>query len=84
MDTQRIVTEIDAEIARLHQVRALLIGGVGAKRRGRPPKSPVTLNGATAQTPARKTRTFTAAQRKAQSQRLKAYWRNKRKEAGKG
>lgn len=59
----------------------------GAKRRGRPPKNPVlgvsapiasASNGA-----GRKGPTFSAAQRRKQSERMKAYWAKRRKAAKK-
>jgi hypothetical protein len=55
--------------------RALEALGGTAKRRGRPPKSHL----ATVSAPAEKRRGWSAAQRKAQAARLKAYWAKKRK-----
>jgi hypothetical protein len=39
MNTQDIISAIDAEIARLQSARSLLIGTASGKRRGRPPAS---------------------------------------------
>jgi hypothetical protein len=88
MDTQAITAAIQAEINRLSQALLILTGGTAVKRIGRPPGSKnqpparVTGNAATApEKPARKKRIFTAAQRKLQSQKLKAYWAAKKKQA---
>ncbi|MGP0074518.1 MAG: hypothetical protein ACLPWF_21595 [Bryobacteraceae bacterium] len=55
------------------------------KRRGRPPLSAARPVGAAepAQPAKRKRRTFTAAQRKQQAERMKAYWAAKKKAAAK-
>jgi hypothetical protein len=37
MDTEALVAELDAEIRRLQQVRALLTGHTAPLKRGRPP-----------------------------------------------
>ncbi len=87
MDTQAIAAAIQAEIARLSQALSILTGGTPVKRRGRPRKdnSPpawVTSNGAAApvEAPAKKQRRkFTAAQRKQQAARMRAYWLAKKK-----
>lgn len=71
-----------AEREKLDRAIAAL-GGSGVKRRGRPPGSKnavVTANGASP-APARKKRVFTAAQRKQQAQRMKAFWAAKKKAA---
>jgi hypothetical protein len=84
MPTEYIVTLLIAERDRVNQAIEALQGRT--KRIGRPPgsKNAVTTNGATATKPAKKhTRTFTAAQRKAQSERLKAFWAKKRKQSAK-
>lgn len=87
MDTQAIAAAIQAEIARLSQALSILTGGATVKRRGRSPNSSmpdwVTSNGAAAATPtpalARKKRTFSLAQRKAQAEKMRQYWAAKRK-----
>jgi hypothetical protein len=83
MPTTEIVQLLITERDRLTRAIEVLQGPT--RRRGRPPKSPMAAspNGSDPASSKKHTRTFTAAQRKAQSQRLKAYWRNKRKEAGK-
>jgi hypothetical protein len=48
-----------------------------AKRRGRPPKNPLTA----AAPVAKKRKRQSAARRKAQAERMKAYWAAKRKKA---
>jgi hypothetical protein len=62
------------------------LGGTGTKRRGRPRKSPDGQVGtAVASAPARakKHHMRSPAARKAQAQRMKAYWAKRRKNAGK-
>jgi hypothetical protein len=73
MPTEHILAMLIAERDKL--TRALEALGGAAKRRGRPPKSPL----ATVSAPAEKRRGWSAAQRKAQAARLKAYWAKKRK-----
>jgi hypothetical protein len=75
MDT--IISMLVAERDRLTRAIEALQGPT--KRRGRPPK--VLANVTTMPKPARKKRTFTAAQRKAVSIRIKKYWAAKRKAA---
>jgi len=53
----------------------------GAKRRGRPPKSPLALVETAAAAPEKKRRGRTAAQRKAQAHKMKEYWAKRKKEA---
>lgn len=82
MTTDYILALLIAERDKLSRAIEVLQGTT--KRRGRPPKNPfaVMTNGATAPTPAKKhTRTFTAAQRKAQAARMKKYWAAKKKAA---
>jgi hypothetical protein len=87
VDTNQIISLLIAERDRLNAAISLLQGPM--KRRGRPPKSAsmpdwVTGNGATAPEPApRKKRKFTAAQRKQQAERMKAYWATKKKAVAK-
>jgi hypothetical protein len=84
MPTDHILTLLISERDRLNRAIEVLQDGTATKRRGRPPKNPFITNGATAPEPAKKgRRTFTAAQRKKQAQRMKAFWAKKRKEAGK-
>lgn len=82
MDTNQIVSLLVAERDRLNAAIALLTNGTGIKRRGRPPKHPAGVNG-TAPAPTKRTRTFTAAQRKQQAERMKQYWARKKKAAAK-
>lgn len=83
MPTHHIVMLLIAERDRLNA--AIEVLGGTTKRRGRPPGS---KNGVSAVpipgTPAKQgRRTFTAAQRKKQAQRMKEFWAKRRKEAGK-
>ncbi len=92
MDLTRIVTEIDAQIAKLQQARALLAGvetapaaaAVAAKaKRGRPKgsetKAPAKAVKAAA--PATK-RTLSAAGRKAIADAMKKRWAERKKAQG--
>jgi hypothetical protein len=81
MPISQIVALLIAERDRLNQAIEALQGPL--KRRGRPPKSPVAASqpefAATA--PAKKGRRFSAAQRKKQAERMKAYWAAKKKQS---
>ena len=89
MDTNQIVAEMKAEIARLSQAVAVLTGGTPTKRRGRPPKSSVPdwvtsgAKPAPVEAPARKKRNFSPAQRKAAAERMRQMWAKKKKAAKK-
>jgi hypothetical protein len=71
--TEHIVVLLIQERDKLNRAIELL---QGEKRRGRPPKNPMV---AIAAGNGNKKRTFTAAQRKRQAQRMKAYWAAKKK-----
>jgi len=78
MPSEHIISLLIAERDRLSRAIETLQGPV--KRRGRPPKN--SLAGVAATTPAKKgRRTFTAAQRKAQAAKMKAYWAKRKREA---
>jgi len=76
MDTQQIVAALIAERDKLDRAIEVLQGPT--KRRGRPPGSKNGVSAAPA-TPRKQGRIFTAAARKAQSKRMKAYWAAKKK-----
>jgi hypothetical protein len=82
MPTDHIIQLLIAERDRLNQVIELLTGST--KRPGRPRKDPLAnapdwvLPKAK---PERKKRKFTAAQRKAQAEEMRLYWKTKRKAA---
>lgn len=85
MDVTRIISEIDAEIARLQQARGALvaIGGSGtvaapAKRRGRPKGS---ANAAAA--PAKRARNLSPEGRKRIADAMKRRWAERRKSTAK-
>jgi hypothetical protein len=78
MPTEHILTLLIQERDRLNRAIEALQGPT--KRRGRPPKNTLS-RGAASATPARKKRTFTAAQRKQQAERMKKYWAGKKKAA---
>jgi hypothetical protein len=84
MPTDLIVALLIAERDKLNSAIAALQGAV--KRRGRPPKNaaPVLAAAAPAALPAPKRRRgMSPARRKAQGERMKAYWAKRRKEAAK-
>jgi len=83
MSTDHILSLLISERDRLNRAIEVLQGGAAVKRRGRPPKNTFVTNGASGSAPTKKrARTFTAAQRKKQAERMKAYWAaKKRKDA---
>jgi len=78
MPTEHIVALLVAERDRLNHAIEVLQGP--AKSRGRPPKNPLA---AAAPRPEKGRKRRTAAQRKAQAARMKAYWARRKKEAAK-
>jgi hypothetical protein len=80
MPTEHILALLIAERDKLNRAIEALQGPI--KRRGRPPKNPLiaALAPAPTATPATNRKSGrSAAARKAQSQRMKAYWAAKRK-----
>jgi hypothetical protein len=75
MPTEHIVTLLIQERDKLNRAIEVL---QGTKQRGRPPKSVVAMVVPT-ENGHKKTRTFSAAQRKKQAARMKAYWAAKKK-----
>ena len=83
MSTEHIVALLISERDKLN--RAIEALGTPVKRRGRPPKNPLA---AAVTTPSetltpKKGRRLSPAKRKAQSERMKAYWAKRRKQAAK-
>jgi len=76
MPTEHIVALLIQEREKLNRAIEAL---QGAKRRGRPPKSPLLVGGLPTENGHKKTRKFSAAQRKKQAARMKAYWAAKKK-----
>ena len=76
MQAEQIVGLLIAERDRLNRAIEALGGAVG-KRRGRPPKSAAASSAPPA--PKKRGRVFTAAQRKAQAERMKKLWADRRK-----
>lgn len=74
MEVKKIVAEIESQIARLREARALL-AGEGAKRRGRPPGSTKGKRGGK--------RHLSAEGRKRISEALKKRWAARRKAVAK-
>jgi hypothetical protein len=79
MPIDNIVALLIAERDKLNRAIEALQGPT--KRRGRPPKNAVAAVSAPvgSPAPARKKRKFSAAQRKEQAKRMKAYWAAKKK-----
>jgi hypothetical protein len=77
MPTEHILTLLIQERDKLNRAIEVL---QGTKQRGRPPQNSLAAV-APAENGARKTRTFSAAQRKKQAARMKAYWAAKKKSA---
>jgi hypothetical protein len=74
MPTEHILSLLIAERDKLNRAIEALQGPT--RRRGRPPKNPAI---AAAPAPKRKRRRQSVAQRKAQGERMRAYWAAKRK-----
>jgi hypothetical protein len=77
MQTDHIVALLIAERDRLNRAIEALQGPT--KHRGRPRKNALLAGAEVVPQKATKKRTFTAAQRKAQAKRMKAYWAAKKK-----
>jgi len=79
MPTEHIVALLIAERDKLSRAIEALQGSV--KRRGRPPKNPLAVATAAAApaAPKKRGRTFSAAQRKAAAERMRARWAAKKK-----
>ena len=78
MPTEHIIALLIAERDKLNHAIGVLQGPL--KRRGRPPKNPLLAALAPTTAPAKKGKGGrSAAARKAQSQRMKAYWAARRK-----
>jgi hypothetical protein len=80
MPTEHISALLIAERDKLNRAIEALQGPI--KRRGRPPKNPVAAAAPPPALPAKKRKGLSAAARKAQSQRVKAYWAARRKKEG--
>ena len=77
MQTEQIVALLVAERDRLNRAIETLQGP--ARRRGRPPGSGAKIAAIAAGRPKQKRKARSAAQRKAQSERMKAFWAARRK-----
>jgi hypothetical protein len=77
MPTEDIVAMLLAEREKIDRAIEAL---QGPRRRGRPPKNPLAaLNDPAASRPSKR-KGFSAAQRKAASARMKAYWAKRKKQ----
>jgi hypothetical protein len=77
MPTEQIIALFIAERDKLN--RAIEALGAPVKRRGRPPKNPLAAAVTAPVKGASKRSGLSPAKRKAQSERMKAYWAAKRK-----
>jgi hypothetical protein len=82
MPIDHIVALLIAERDRLNKAIEAL--QVPVKRRGRPPKNQSATVASETAAPTRKRRRQSVAQRKAQAERMKAYWAARRKKQAKG
>ncbi len=78
MPTEQIIGILIAERDKLSRAIEALQGPI--KRRGRPPKNPEVSIAAIATPVEQKRKGRTAAQRRAQSEKMKKYWAAKRKQ----
>jgi len=83
MSIEHILALLISERDKLN--RAIEALGTPVKRRGRPPKNPLAAAATTAavKTAPKKRSGMSAAKRKAQSERMKAYWAKRKKESAK-
>ena len=81
MPTEHILALLIAERDKLNRAIEALQGPT--KRRGRPPKNPFATATPTAAPAPAPRRGMSAAKRKAQSERMKAYWAQRKKNGGK-
>lgn len=79
MNTEQILALLISERDKLN--RAIEALGVPLKRRGRPPKNPLAAVLAAPVETASKRNGLSPAKRKAQSERMKAYWAKRKKQS---
>ncbi len=77
MEVKEILAELDQEIARLQQARALLAGGTVAKKRGPNKKSAAIVAAVAASSPAK--RNLTPEGRKRIAEAMKKRWAERKK-----
>lgn len=83
MSTEHILALLIQERDRLNRAIEALQGPT--KRRGRPPRNPLTVSeSTTVPKPARKKRAFSPAQRKAAAERMRQYWARRKSEVKPG
>ncbi|MGA2186090.1 MAG: hypothetical protein ABSH47_24000 [Bryobacteraceae bacterium] len=83
MNTEHIIALLISERDKLN--RAIEALGTTVKRRGRPPKNPLAAVVTTTSVKAapKKRGGLSSAKRKAQSERMKAYWAKRKKQSAK-
>jgi len=80
MDFQRLIHEIDSEISRLQQARALLIGEPAKRGPGRP--KAVAVHRAAASKPAKRKRRLSPEGRKRIADAMRKRWAERKKQQG--
>jgi hypothetical protein len=81
MDLDRLIQEIDSEISRLQQARALLIGEPATRRPGRPKAAAAHKSGATATgRPAKRKRRLSPEGRKRIADAMRKRWAERKKQ----
>jgi hypothetical protein len=85
VEVSRIIAEIDGQIAKLQQARALLAGGAGAPRvgRGRPKGSKNTATAKEASATGTRKRKLSPEGRKRIADAMKKRWAERRKQSAK-
>jgi hypothetical protein len=79
MSTEHILALLIAERDKLN--RAIEALGTPVKRRGRPPKNPLSAAVTAPVKTASKRKGLSPAKRRAQSERMKAYWAKRKKQS---
>ena len=82
MDFQRLIQEIDSEISRLQQARALLAGTPTKRGPGRPKAATSHKPAATGSKPARRKRRLSPEGRKRIADAMRKRWAERKKQQG--
>lgn len=82
MDFHRLVQEIDSEISRLQQARALLIGAPIKRGPGRPKAAATHKAAASASKPAKRKRRLSPEGRKRIEDAMRKRWAERKKQQG--
>ncbi len=81
---ESLIGSLGSELERIGYRIVPMDGVLPGKRRGRPPGRPAAANASPAQAPKKRGRpAMSAAERRAQSRRMKAYWAKRKRKAEK-